>query len=55
LTPYKKNMAESIAGLTNLSPGDVSVKAKTNEGMGPLGSADAIACTAVALITKTNP
>ena len=54
LTPYKRRMAESIAGLTNLSPGDVSVKAKTNEGMGPLGSADAIACTAVVLITKSS-
>ncbi len=54
LTPYKQKMAECIAGLTNLTLHDVSVKAKTNEGLGPLGSADAIACTAVVLITKSS-
>ena len=48
LSPYKRKMAESIAALVGLSPDDVSVKAKTNEGMGPLGQSDAIACTAVA-------
>ena len=48
LSPYKRRMAESIAALVGLSPDDVSVKAKTNEGMGPLGQSDAIACTAVA-------
>ena len=50
LSPYKRKMAESIAALVGLSPDDVSVKAKTNEGMGPLGQSDAIACTAVALL-----
>ena len=48
MSPYKQRIAESIASLTGLSPQRVSVKAKTNEGMGPLGHADAIACTAIA-------
>lgn len=48
MSPYKRRIAESIASLTGLSPQRVSVKAKTNEGMGPLGYADAIACTAIA-------
>ncbi len=52
MSPYKRRIAESIASLVGLPPEDVSVKAKTNEGMGPLGCADAIACTAVALITR---
>jgi 2-C-methyl-D-erythritol 2,4-cyclodiphosphate synthase len=52
MSPYKRRIAESIASLTGLSPDEVSVKAKTNEGMGPLGHADAIACTAVALVTR---
>lgn len=52
MSPYKRRIAESIASLIGLTPEDVSVKAKTNEGMGPLGHADAIACTAVALITR---
>lgn len=54
LSPYKQRMAESIAALTNLTPADVSVKAKTNEGMGPLGYRDAIACTAVASVVRTK-
>ena len=54
LSPYKRKMAESIAPLVGLSPDRVSVKAKTNEGMGPLGHSDAIACTAVASLTRTE-
>ena len=50
LSPYKLRMAASIAELTGVSPDRVSVKAKTNEGLGPVGCADAIACTAVALL-----
>ncbi len=50
MTPYKRAMAESIAALTGVPPENVSVKAKTNEGMGPLGCADAIACTTVASV-----
>ena len=50
LTPYKRRMGERIAELVGLSSDGVSVKAKTNEGLGPLGVADAIACSAVALL-----
>ena len=52
LSPHKRRIAESIAGLVGLEPEAVSVKAKTNEGMGPLGFADAIACTAAALLKE---
>ncbi len=53
MSPHKRSMAESIAGLIGLSSDCVSVKAKTNEGMGPLGREDAIACTAiVSLVAK---
>lgn len=48
LSAYKRRIAESIATLLGVAPEAVSVKAKTNEGLGPLGSGDAIACTAVA-------
>ena len=50
LSPYKPRMAASIAALTGVTPDRVSIKAKTNEGLGPVGCADAIACTAVALL-----
>lgn len=50
MTPYKRQMAETIATLVGVAPEHISVKAKTNEGMGPLGYADAIACTAVVMV-----
>ncbi|MBI4716818.1 MAG: 2-C-methyl-D-erythritol 2,4-cyclodiphosphate synthase [Planctomycetes bacterium] len=50
LSAYKRRIAESIAALVGVAPEAVSVKAKTNEGLGPLGSGDAIACTAVAFL-----
>ena len=54
MSPYKRRIAESIASLTGLPPERVSVKAKTNEGMGPLGHADAIASTAVASVVASD-
>ena len=52
MSPYKRAMAESIASIVGLAPDRVSVKAKTNEGMGPLGYSDAIACTAIAMVVE---
>jgi 2-C-methyl-D-erythritol 2,4-cyclodiphosphate synthase len=52
LSPYKKRMAESIAALCDCQPSCVGVKAKTNEGVGPVGHNDAIACTAVAALVS---
>ena len=52
LSPHKRVIADSIAALTGLSKDAVSVKAKTNEGMGPLGHADAIAATAMASVVR---
>ncbi|MFQ5589901.1 MAG: 2-C-methyl-D-erythritol 2,4-cyclodiphosphate synthase [Phycisphaerae bacterium] len=49
---YKRAIAESIGTVMGLPSDKVSVKAKTNEGMGPLGRAEAIACTAVALLQR---
>ena len=54
LTDYKRAIAASIADLTALDPSAVSVKAKTNEGLGPLGHADGIACTATATVVRNH-
>lgn len=54
LSPFKARMAQSIAELTGLSADRVTVKAKTNEGLGPVGQGDAIACTAVALVKRIS-
>jgi 2-C-methyl-D-erythritol 2,4-cyclodiphosphate synthase len=47
LTRYKADMAASLAELTGLDRSRVSVKAKTNEGLGPVGHGEALACTAI--------
>ncbi len=54
MSPYKRPIGESIADLTGLNGSRISIKAKTNEGMGPLGHSDGIACTAVATIRGTE-
>ena len=54
MSPYKRRIRESIAEFVRVAPENVSVKAKTNEGMGPLGYADAIACTAVASLERVE-
>jgi len=50
LTPHKRAIAESIAELLNLPADRVGVKAKTGEGLGAVGTGEAIACTAAALL-----
>ncbi len=55
LTAFKKAMAESIASIIRIPVNTVNVKAKTNEGMGPVGSFDAIATTVVATVIPINP
>jgi 2-C-methyl-D-erythritol 2,4-cyclodiphosphate synthase len=52
MSPYKKKMAESIAKALGVESDRVNVKAKTNEGVGPVGLSNAIACTTVALLMK---
>ncbi len=48
LSKHKASITESIAKLLNMPRAAVNVKAKTNEGLGPVGTRTAIACTAVA-------
>ena len=52
LGAYKKAMRETLAGLLGISAFQVSVKAKTAEGLGPIGTGQAIACHAIVLITQ---
>ena len=53
LSGYKKAIAESVAGLLDLPLGEVNIKAKTNEGLGPVGNRDGIACTAIVSVYPT--
>lgn len=54
LKDYMPRMAQNIAKELELSPGDVSVKAGTNEGMGFVGEGKGMAAQAVALVEKVE-
>jgi len=50
LSPHKNAIAKAVAELLGLPVERVNVKAKTNEGLGPVGERAAIACTAVVTV-----
>ncbi len=52
LEPFKGQMKRCIAGLLGIDFMSVNVKAKTNEQLGEIGSGEAIAATAIALLRK---
>jgi 2-C-methyl-D-erythritol 2,4-cyclodiphosphate synthase len=54
LAPHAEVMAANLARCLGLAPGDVSVKAKTNEGMGFIGRGEGVAVIAVAIV-EANP
>lgn len=50
LSSYKKAIADSIAGLLDIDPSRVNVKAKTGESVGPIGRHEALSAEVVVLI-----
>ena len=54
LSPYKAAMRARIAELLGVGADVVSVKAKTNEGLGPVGRGEAIVCMAVVLLGRAD-
>src|SRR5689334_15940957 len=48
IAPYRGAMQQALADILSLSSSDVSIKGKTNEGMGWIGRGEGIACIAVA-------
>jgi 2-C-methyl-D-erythritol 2,4-cyclodiphosphate synthase len=51
LQPYFREMEARATSILDLAPGQVGIKAKTFEGLGPIGRGEAIAAEAVALLT----
>ncbi len=52
MLPFKKSIKENLAKIIQIDKDCVSIKAKTNEGMGEVGRKEAIACYAVALLRR---
>lgn len=50
LSPHRKKIQESIAKALKVKPTQVNLKAKTMEGLGPIGSKEAMAAYAVVLL-----
>lgn len=48
--PHAEGMAERLGGALSIAPGRVSVKGKTNEGLGWIGRGEGLAVHAVALL-----
>jgi len=52
--PYREKIRRTIAAALGVAPGDVGLKAKTMEGLGPIGQKKALSVTCVALVEKTG-
>jgi 2-C-methyl-D-erythritol 2,4-cyclodiphosphate synthase len=52
LEPFKGQIKRTVAGLLDIDFAAVNVKAKTNEGLGEVGSGLAVAATAAALLRR---
>lgn len=55
IASHRELMRARLAAALNVDPQAVSVKGKTNEGMGWIGRGEGIACIAVATIVSSNP
>ena len=52
IAPHRAAMRERIAGALRCVPQDVSIKGKTNEGMGFVGRGEGLACLATATLYR---
>lgn len=49
--PHREAMQKALASALEVKPGEVSIKGKSNEGMGWIGRGEGLACMAVATLT----
>lgn len=50
--PYRDAMRQSLGDALGLTPDRVSIKGKTNEGMGWIGKGEGLACIAIATLIR---
>jgi 2-C-methyl-D-erythritol 2,4-cyclodiphosphate synthase len=53
ISPHKVAIRRRIAGILGIEPQQVGLKAKTGEGVGPIGAGEIIAARCVALLERT--
>lgn len=54
LLPHREAIRRNLCELLGLAPGAVSVKAKTSEGVGPVGRGEALEAHATALLVRSG-
>ena len=54
IAPHALEICNSIAAILSVLPEAVSIKAKTGEGVGPIGNEEAVSAQSVALLEKTS-
>ena len=52
LSPFKNQIKRNLAQILGIGQDEVNIKAKTNEGLGDIGQAQAIACYAIATLIR---
>ena len=52
IAPHREAMCAALAAALEVKPGEVSIKGKTNEGMGWIGRGEGLGCMAVATLTN---
>lgn len=54
LSPYIEQIKKSVSSILEIGEDRVSIKANTNEGLGPIGESKAIKAIAIVLVNKIN-
>ena len=54
IAPHALEICNSIAAILSILPEAVSIKAKTGEGVGPIGNEEAVSAQSVALLEKIS-
>ncbi len=55
LSPHKESIIARIANVLGAGPTQINVKAKTAEGLGPVGQEESIEARCIALLEQTTP